>query len=111
MQAYIFQADIFCGDCGRDICSRLTPPPEEPYDSDDYPKGPFGDGGGESDTPQHCGSGEDCLNAIELTDGSKVGAWLENPLTGDGADYVREAVESGGEVAGLWAGWYADELS
>ena len=42
---------------------------ENDYDSDDLPKGPYSNGGGEADTPQHC-------------DG--CGAFLENPLTGDG---------------------------
>jgi hypothetical protein len=42
---------------------------ESDYDSDDLPKGPYADGGGEADTPQHC---DDCRR------------FLENPLTGDG---------------------------
>jgi hypothetical protein len=45
------------------------------YDSDEYPKGPYPDGGGEADTPQHC---DHCH------------CFLENPLTSDGYDYVRE---------------------
>jgi hypothetical protein len=27
---------------------------ESDYDSDDLPKGPYAQGGGEADTPQHC---------------------------------------------------------
>jgi hypothetical protein len=39
------------------------------------PKGPYSNGGGEADTPQHC-------------DG--CGVFIENPLTGDGCRYVNE---------------------
>jgi hypothetical protein len=49
---------------------------ESDYDSDDVPKGPYADGGGEADTPQHC-------------DG--CGQFLENLLTGDGLIYVEDA--------------------
>lgn len=118
MQAYIYCADIYCEDCGRAIRKRIKaegfapadPRDETSYDSDEYPKGPYDEGGGEADCPQHCGSGADCLNALELSNGTKVGAWLENPLTRDGANYVREALAEGGEVAGLWGQWYSEEL-
>ena len=118
MNAYIYQADIYCADCGRAIRKRLkaegkapdTPRDESTYDSDEYPKGPYSEGGGEADSPQHCGAGAECLNAIEVADGRKVGAWLENELTTDGAEYVRQAVAEGGEVAELWAAWYGGEL-
>lgn len=118
MRAYIYCADVFCEDCGEKIRQALDyeglapadPEDEYSYDSDDYPKGPYPDGGGEADCPQHCGAGADCLNAIELSDGTKIGAWLENDLTSEGAEYVRQAVQEGGEVAALWAKWYADSL-
>lgn len=121
MSAYIYAADIFCKDCGEAIRERITkegfapadPDDEYSYDSDEFPKGPFPDGGGEADCPQHCGAGEDCINAIELSDGWKVGCWLENELTTHGARYVKEAVESDpeSEVCQLWAEWYAEEVS
>lgn len=132
MDAFIYQADLWCADCGRAIRERLdseysanvpdkttgkeyNPPtwdtPETEYDSDEYPKGPYSDGGGESDCPQHCASGADCLNALELADGHKVGCWLENPLTSEGARYVKETVADGrGCVTHLWAKWYAEEI-
>jgi len=78
------------------------------YDSDEFPKGPYPDGGGEADCPQHCGAGAQCVNAIEFDDGHKVGAWLENELTTDGVEYVREAIREGGEVAEMWADYYRD---
>ncbi|MDO8705370.1 MAG: hypothetical protein Q7J84_10535 [Sulfuricaulis sp.] len=53
------------------------PRSESEYDSDDYPKGPYPDGGGEADSPQHC---------------DQCGVFLENSLTRHGYDYVREAI-------------------
>jgi hypothetical protein len=119
MNAYIYQAALFCEDCGRSIRKRLkqegkapdSPRDESTYDSDEYPKGPYQDGGGEADSPQHCGAGADCLNAMELEDGRKVGAWLENPLTSHGVEYVRQAIEDGGDVAEFWAEVYSEELA
>lgn len=85
MDAFIYQAALYCEDCGQSIRDSLdgtdkapeNPDDESSYDSDDYPKGPYPDGGGESDTPSHC----DACNAH-----------LENPLTSDGYAYVIEAV-------------------
>ncbi len=116
MDVYIYAADIFCADCGEEICNAITseglapenPDDESSYDSDQYPKGPYPDGGGEADCPNHCGSGAECLNAITLSDDSRVGAWLENELTADGVEYVKEAINEGGEVAELWADFYSD---
>jgi len=114
MGVYIYAADIYCEDCGEVIRERITEEghaPADPwdecsYDSDEFPKGPYPDGGGEADCPQHCGAGSDCLNAIELSDGTKIGAWLENELTTYGVEYVQEAIQEGGEVAELWAEFY-----
>lgn len=50
---------------------------ESTFDSDDYPKGPYPDGGGEADCPQHCDT---------------CGEFLGNPLTDDGRQYVRDAL-------------------
>lgn len=95
---FIYQADTYCESCGRDICERLIADGKAPhdvsdqssYDSDDFPKD-CGDCG-ESDSPCHCGSHEECLEAIELSDGSKVGALLGTDLTSVGCEYVKEAV-------------------
>jgi hypothetical protein len=85
MNAYIYQADLYCEDCGKKIRQDLLEDgtfhptlgklkdanihDETTYDSDDFPKGPYPDGGGEADTIQCC-AGCSCL--------------LENPLTDDG---------------------------
>lgn len=86
MDAYIFQAALYCATCAGDIKLHLImegkapadPHDESSYDSDDYPKGPYSNGGGEADSPQHCDT---------------CGKFLENPLTSDGIDYVRAAVQ------------------
>ena len=42
------------------------------------------------------------IEAEVLPSGDKIGALLSTSLTADGADYVREAVAEGGEVAEFW---------
>jgi len=82
-EAFIFQAEIYCVDCGQAIRDRITkagkapatPDDERSYDSDQFPKGPFTDGGGESDTPANCAA---CHK------------FLHNPLTDAGVKYVLE---------------------
>lgn len=105
MNAYIYCADLYCADCGQSIRQTLDRQGKAPasrdnessYDSSDYPKGPFHDGGGEADCPQHCGS---------------CGMFLENPLTSDGLDYVRQAIDGPGkpEVLADWRAFYGDQL-
>ena len=87
MNVYVYQADLWCEDCAIDVMTdiRRDHPEKEPedpdddvmFDSDDWPKGPYADGGGESDYPSHC---------------AECGCFLENPLTDDGYAYVRQAV-------------------
>lgn len=83
MKAYMYQAALYCEACAADLETRLTVPPganlddESTYNSDAYPKGPYAYGGGESDTPNHCDA---------------CGVFLENPLTPDGDEYVREQI-------------------
>jgi hypothetical protein len=128
--AYIFQADFWCNDCirtylkdreevmlafpdlmvggehlisteymlaalieanGRDPVNPAT------WDSDEFPKGPESDGGGESDTPAHC---------------CQCHTFLENPLTGDGYEYVLEQLRDGSgdaDVLAEWRRYYGDD--
>lgn len=78
---YIYQADVYCDDCGLEIRKQLAvSAPTDPldhhsYDSDDYPKEARVEHE-ESDCPQHCG---------------KCGEFLQNPLTSDGYRYVQSA--------------------
>ncbi len=109
MNAYIYQADVYCEACGADIRARAIanrspfvpadPDDETSYDSDEFPKGPYPDVGGEADFPQHCASGPECLDALELDSGHTLGAWLDNPLTADGETYARSPC---GEVGQFW---------
>src|SRR3954469_15157799 len=55
------------------LANGCDPDDEATWDSDKFPKGPYENGGGEADTPQHC---DQCM------------AFLENPLTEDGCAYV-----------------------
>jgi hypothetical protein len=68
---FMYQAELFCRECGEHLRATVSPISE---DSDSYPQGPYPDGGGEADAPQHCG---DCHE------------FLKNPLTPDGVAYVR----------------------
>ena len=98
--AYLYQADLYYNDCGRAIADRLYLAGQRSDDSDTMPQY-VPNGGGEADSPQHCGSGAGCKDAIVLRQKSpitgkrttyRIGAWLENDLTEAGRAYVREAV-------------------
>lgn len=115
--AYIYQADVYCDDCGRAVCTLLqvagkapaTPDDERTFDSDQYPKRAGDDE--EADTPRHCAVGEQCLNAVTLSSGEKVG-YLFGELTDAGVEYVKEAVaralagDGDAEVPELWQKHY-----
>lgn len=76
--AYIYQADIYCEPCGKDICDDLIASGNLPNeDSDHYPQGPYPNGGGEADCPQHCAT---------------CHTFLENPLTSEGLEYLKEQI-------------------
>jgi hypothetical protein len=108
MYVYVYQADLLCAACGEDMIARLQAQgATDTGDSGDYPQGPYAYGGGEADCPHHCGNGEACIDAEELG-GRLVGAFLENPLTDDGTDYVREKLAETPEspVVQLWAEFY-----
>lgn len=104
MLAYAYQAALLCEDCGKAHVDTLRSRGiEDTGDSDDFPQGPYGDGGGEADTPQHC----DWCNKF-----------LENPLTDYGADYVRLAIEDhnmtgrgSGYVIKAWGAFYGHDVT
>lgn len=105
----IFQADIYCDDCGTMIETELRDEGNAPldtsdetsYDSDEYPK--YASDDEENDSPVHCAAGPDCVDAITLPSGHKIGCLIGYSLTSHGLDYARHAVAIGGEVADLWA--------
>lgn len=108
---YIYQADLWCDECGKAIRRRIkaeghAPKGETPCDSDEYPKHAHE---GESDSPNHCAAGDECPNAIELSDGRKVGELLTEDLTSDGEEYVRQAIAEGHLCAvEVWAEKWPD---
>ena len=124
MDAYIYRAGLWCGACVIKalVAARKAAPgaiamspaealqqivsangftSESDYDSDDLPKGPYAQGGGEADTPQHC---EGC------------GQFLGNPLTSDGVLWVEDVIRGclttrkAAAVTNEWADFYKDEL-
>lgn len=103
MDAYIYQAGLFCPNCTKEIKKTLTcpgdPNDEWTFDSDDYPKGPFADGGGEADTPNHC---------------AKCQCFLENPLTEEGYRHIERQIGimvGYNEVVKLWCNHYGFKIS
>jgi hypothetical protein len=99
MQAYIYCAALYCQKCGEKICATMHKPAhvnvndESSYDSDDFPKGPYPNGGGESDSPEHCDS---------------CHCFLENPLTPDGVNYTRQLISENprNKTARIWRDFY-----
>lgn len=117
MDAHIYKAALYCNDCIEAVKDRLNGH-DLRGDSDQWPQGPYNNGGGEADCPQHCA---DC------------GVHLENDLTDDGRAYVRKALtpyiapddgderdwtgviasrakDDGATVRALWARYYGDSL-
>jgi len=98
--SYAYAADLWCDFCGELIKESLTTKGiEDTGDTNDYPQ--FFDGSREeSDSPCHCGSGEDCLEAEYLGKcydkftgkilDIKTGAIVCDILTSEGVRYVIE---------------------
>ncbi len=98
---YIYNASLYCEACGEKAREELTAEGKAPddvedessYDSGDFPKGPYPVS--EADYPHYC---DDC------------GAFLENPLTSEGVDYVRGLIEDAiisGKPGACVAEWQA----
>lgn len=122
----IYQADVYCDGCTEDIKTELkrdrkAPDPDDDegsFDSDDYPK-MVNHEDEHADSPQHCESHEECIFAIKLPYGKKIGAWLGSQLTGEGIEYTADTIWSNlvntsdhkKEVGRLWRHLYEDQLS
>jgi RadC-like JAB domain len=116
IEAYAYQADLYCEDCGRAIQSQLRQEGiRDTGDTNDFPQGPYPDGGGEADSPWHCASDAECINAMEFSD-VKLGVWLGNPLTREGVEQLREMLDAPGpsayqrELHAFWRRVYSDYL-
>lgn len=125
--AYIYNADIWCESCGRAIKDRISDDPnlsaedaarfkgrEDGFDSDEFPK--YASGDEETDSPQHCGSGADCLECEVLPNGVKIGKLIGTSLTAEGVAYVRQCVldaaDNGddSEVSAFWQEAFSEQL-
>lgn len=90
--AYTWQATLVCEDCGKLKIAQLRKKGvADDGDSDTFPQGPYGDGGGEADDTQFCGFHRDCVNAVSVA-GHKVGCPLGNPLTRYGVESLVKSV-------------------
>jgi len=113
----IYAADVYCDSCIASIKASIKADlrrkglepensgDERTYDSNDWPK--WLADSAEADAPQHCGSGDTCLEAVTLADGRVVGAVL-GALTPAGEAYVRLYVRArpGDALMGLWLSFY-----
>jgi len=89
---FVYRGDLVCEDCAAKIVEKLDEQGvENDGDSDTYPQGPHGDGGGEADSANFCGMHRNCVNAVNVV-GTKIGCPLGNPLTSEGARAVRDTV-------------------
>ena len=86
VSAFIFRADLYCGGCAGVRMVEMTREGVrdgvdcwKSEDSDDFPQGPYPDGGGESDSPAYCGG---------------CGMFLKNPLTSDGYVSLQEQIKT-----------------
>lgn len=84
MKAYAFNAALQCQACGeKSVAQCKAEGIEDNGDSNQFPQGPYSNGGGEADCPQSC---DICFT------------FLENPLTDDGLKYVVEAASEFGST-------------
>lgn len=111
MDTYIYNAAFYCGPCGEKIANdpkviaerdivfpAYDSADEYTWDSGVFPKGPYDSTYDESDCPDHCDA---------------CSVFLENPLTDDGYEYVKDAIRNendqfGGvnHVVRGWADFY-----
>lgn len=83
MDVYVYRAALLCEECGGKCKCKLTaegkapenPKDEHTFDSDNFPKGPYGSDSNESDSVQYC---------------DHCGCFLENPLTKEGRDSLMD---------------------
>ncbi len=101
-----YNANVYCADDARDLAISILSVPNVRLGhlllSEDSNLFPQNLTEWETDVPNHCACGPDCVDAIVLSDGRKIGALLPGQsLTQDGARYVLTEAEDG-EVRDLW---------
>jgi hypothetical protein len=91
---YVLQAALVCEDCAREIMAKLDKRGvADDGDSDTYPQGPHGAGGGEADSAHFCDSGRNCANSVKVAN-HKIGCPLGNPLTRDGGEALLNSIRA-----------------
>ena len=90
---YVYQAALLCEDCGLAIVKKLKEAGrEDDGNADDFPQGPYREGGDEADSPGHCDRNEACVNAVQVPGGRLIGCPLGNPLTNYGQEQVTKSI-------------------
>jgi hypothetical protein len=109
---YIYQAELWCNACGEKIQKDLIASGKAPadtenehsFDSDDFPKYAWN---GDTDSPNHCPSGDTCLgDAVDLgkwglgkkaklygSETRVIGELLDESLTSDGVEFIKETLK------------------
>jgi len=79
MDAYVYRGSFYCTDCAQELINVMDEfhMARPDGNSDNYPQGPYPNGGGEADVPNHC---------------DRCGDFLYNPLTTDGVNYVSQTL-------------------
>lgn len=102
---FVYNAELYCDACGRDLVARLKREGEaDEGDSDGFPQSVRN--GSETDSPDHCASGETCLEPLDLREwgldpaaplyGAEtpvIGSLLDQKLTERGVAYLREMLK------------------
>jgi hypothetical protein len=133
---YVYRADTYCDSCGARLRAGLIvsglapadPDDEWTYDSDDFPKGPVAEE--PTDSPDHCASGDECLEAVHLgrygllplaplfgAEEARIGALLSDGLTDAGLAWLAETLAETDltpyqrALHAYWSEAFADELA
>lgn len=126
---YVYNAELLCDPCGRNVAARLTRARvADEGDSDGFPQ--YAPDGGESDSPDHCASGDKCLDPLDLREwgldpeaplyGSEtavIGGLIDQRLTEHGVFYLREMLSETSltpyqqALHRFWRAAFADGLS
>lgn len=143
---YAYNADLWCEDCAQRIGVAILNDDADAFDAEtvgadnvleygaeifkDSGAFPIGAPAGESDAPNHCAAGADCVNALDLTayatdtdrtlygaESWSIGAHLDERLTDHGVSYLREMLDDDSPTPyqralfAFWRAIYSDELN
>lgn len=124
---YMYNAALYCDSCGQLLVKEARRNGDEDYgDSDGFPQSVLS---GETDSPSHCDSREECLEPLDLTqwgldiddplygaESRVIGALIDERLTEDGVSYLKEMLDEPAPTPyqralhDFWRAAYADYL-